>query len=691
MLSLASSLADLPGINAPKIKQLERMGLHCVEDILFHLPRRYEDRTRFDRFPRDESDVAVCVCGTVEKATVKRFQGWKKMFEVVLKEDQQDALSQPLTCRWFNLHFLEKVIISGQRLIVYGKPKLKKHGIVIDQPEFEIVEDDDATSVHLKRIVPVYRATEGMSQRVLRRLTFDILALIPDTAFEERLPFDLDPLPFSKAIREIHFPSSWNDLTMARRHLVLDEFFSMQLFLAARRADSVQRPGTAHRGTGKLTDALLSALPFPLTNAQKRAIQEIARDMATSRPMNRLLHGDVGSGKTLVALSSMLTAVESGSQAALMAPTQILAEQHYLNFRKLLEPLGLSVSLRTGSRDEDAAPLPLFSNCPAKDQSPDIIVGTHALLFEKETFTRLGLVVIDEQHKFGVMQRARLIQQGVMPDVLVMTATPIPRTFTMTIYGDLDVSTLDELPAGRAPIVTALRSTSKLPEAAQFILKHLEAGRQAYIVYPLIEESEKLNAKAATLEYEQWVKLLAPMPVSLLHGRMDPEEKDRVMTAFRDGRTKALVSTTVIEVGIDVPNASIMLVENAERFGLAQLHQLRGRIGRGTHKSFCILLSDAANGEAIEKLQTLERTSNGFEIAEADLRLRGPGDLLGTAQSGLPPLRLGDPLADADLMLLARSTAKSIFESDPKLAKPENLKFRTRIAETRKLILAQVG
>jgi ATP-dependent DNA helicase RecG len=435
-------------------------------------------------------------------------------------------------------------------------------------------------------------------------------------------------------------------------------------------------------------ERLHGALAFRLTGAQKRAIGEIRDDLASARPMNRLLHGDVGSGKTLVAASAMALCVEAGFQAALMAPTQILAEQHYLNFRRLFDPLGIRVALRTGTRKEQGGEMPLFSGgacdrdgaAALSDSEPQILVGTHALLYEGAGFSRLGLVVIDEQHKFGVAQRARLRAQGHAPDVLVMTATPIPRTLTMTLYGDLDVSTLDEV-----------RPAEKLADAAEFIRAQITEGRQAYIVYPLVEESERLDAKAVTAEIARWRELLAPFPCEMLHGRVPSEEKDAIMERFRRNETRALVATTVIEVGIDVPNATCMLIEDAERFGLAQLHQLRGRIGRGGHKSYCILLASGDGEEGMEKLRTLERTSDGFEIAEADLRLRGPGDMLGTAQSGLPPLRLGDLFEDAGLMKLARNHAFLIFEKDPRLEQPENAGCRILLARNRHSTLSQVS
>lgn len=700
---LETPLRELAWIPPQRLRQLARFGLATIGDLLTHYPRRYEDRTKFDRFPQQESETPVCVSGIVTKTAAKRFGGWKKLFEVTLEEDASHALSQPLVCRWFNAHFVQKMLATGQRLVVYGKPKLRGKTICIDHPEFEIVENDADISIHLQRITPIYRATEGLTQRGLRETIYRVLEAMRGVALENQLPAELDARPLGEALRQIHFPDNEAQRLAAKRHLVLAEFFAMQLFIGAKRVETISRRGESHCGPGEVTARFLKSLPFALTNAQERTIAELRADLAAERPMNRLLHGDVGSGKTVVALAAMLLAVEAGFQAALMAPTQILAEQHFLNFARWLKPLGVSLGLRTGARTENTA-LPLFDESqwldsvrgagiarPRFNADPDILIGTHALLYEGVEFSRLGFAVIDEQHKFGVLQRARLIEQASAPDVLVMTATPIPRTLTMTVYGDLDVSTLDEMPANRGKIVTGVREASKLPEAVAFIRKHLEAGRQCYIVYPLIDESAKLEAKAAAGEFAKWQTLLAPLPCELLHGRIDPAEKDAIMERFRRGGTKALIATSVIEVGIDVANANIMLIENAERFGLAQLHQLRGRIGRGEHRSYCILISDAANAEAIEKLRTLEQTANGFEIAEADLRLRGPGDILGTAQSGLPPLKLGNLLEDQALMRLARDAATKLFARDPFLTQPENQRFRDMIVQRKKLMLAQIS
>ncbi len=707
-LTLAQPLAEVPGLGPVRLKALERLGLSTVNDLLTHYPRRYEDRRHFEHFPNAATDTPVCVCGVVVSTAAKRLGGRRQMFEATLQEVERHALSSLLTIRWFNAWYVQKLFAAGQRVVIYGKPKAKGAQMFIDHPEFEIIEheDDEEGLIHLKRITPIHATTEGLSQRALRTLIYRVLQAADLRDVETPLPAGMDPLTRADALRAIHFPEDDHQREKARRHLVLSEFFGLQMLVNARRTRTISRPGESHCGPGKLLDRFHDSLPFALTGAQWRCLGEIRGDLAAARPMNRLLQGDVGAGKTLVALSAMLLAVEAGFQAVLMAPTQILAEQHYLVFKRWLEPLGLRLALRTGSRREEStretdlfqASDPLaepadLQHTQHADGQPDIVIGTHALLFDKNPPPRLGLVVIDEQHKFGVLQRAALSAgRPVAPDILVMTATPIPRTLAITVYGDLDVSLLDELPANRGKIITRVRPDSKLHEAGQFILAQLAAGRQAYLVYPLIEDSEKLTAKAATVRFEHWKEVLAPYRVELLHGKMRPEEKDGVMRRFRDGEAHALVSTTVIEVGIDVKNANLMLIENAERFGLAQLHQLRGRIGRGEHKSYCLLMTDArASVAAGEKLRVLEDSGDGFVIAEADMKLRGPGDILGTAQSGLPPLKLGDLLLDGDLMRQARTAAKDLFEADPTLRREENRRFRVYITESKKFNLVQVS
>ena len=686
-VEISQPLEELRWIPRPKLLALRRLGIQTIEDLLTHFPRRHEDRTEFPHFPREESDSPICLCGEVIKTSLRRFGGWKKIFEATLQESEANALSEPLVCRWFNLHYVQKMIVTGQRLVVFGKPRLRGKRICMDHPEFEVIENDEEISIHFRRITPIYPATEGLSQRVLRSMIYRLLNDPAPAGLETLLPDALmnGDMTRAAAIRAIHFPDDWQQRDSAREHLVLSEFFATQMLIASRRTDSSIRIGQSHCGSGELFDKFVKSLPFELTGAQEKVIAEIRRDLAAGHPMNRLLQGDVGSGKTLVAIAAMLLAVEAGYQSAFMAPTQILAEQHYDVLRRWLDPLGVRVALRTGARQEESGALSLFgpAQVPFRVHQLQIIVGTHALLYESVSFSNLGLVVIDEQHKFGVAQRARLAMREPAPDMLVMTATPIPRTLTMTIYGDLDVSTIDEMPRNRGKIVTAVRDDSKLPEVLTFLRTELERGRQLYVIYPLIDESEKLDVKAATAEYQLWRERLRPFRCELLHGRIAPVEKQQIMERFRRGETNVLISTTVLEVGVDVPNASVMLIENAERFGLAQLHQLRGRIGRGEHKSYCILLTSTQAKEGSAKLAVLERTGNGFEVAEADWELRGPGDLLGTAQSGLPALKIGNLKTDADLMRRARAAAISIFEADPRLEWPENQRFRHLIVEQR--------
>ena len=676
MIDISEKLEELGWIPRPKLLALRRLGIEIVEDLLTHFPRRHEDRTEFPKFPHEESDVPICLCGEVIKTSLRRFGGWKKIFEATLQESHANALSEPLVCRWFNLHYVQKMIATGQRLVVFGKPRLRGKRICMDHPEFEVIENDAEISIHFRRITPIYPATEGLSQRTLRSIIYRLLNELSDGPIKTLAPAGLVHGERRDAIRAFHFPENWKARDAAREHLVLSEFFAMQMLIGSRRTESSIRLGGSHCGAGALLEKFLAGLPFELTGAQTKVIAEIRRDLAASHAMNRLLQGDVGSGKTVVAIAAILLAIEAGYQATFMAPTQILAEQHYDVLRRWLEPLGVHMALRTAARQEESF-LPLM----VADENPNVLIGTHALLYDTVSFSNLGLVVIDEQHKFGVAQRARLTAREPAPDVLVMTATPIPRTLTMTVYGDLDVSIIDEMPRNRGKIVTAVRDESKLGEVLSFLRKQLEAGRQLYVIYPLIDESEKLDVKAAAAEYELWRERLRPYPCELIHGRIPPEEKQKIMERFRRGDSSALISTTVIEVGVDIPNATVMLVENAERFGLAQLHQLRGRIGRGEHKSYCILLTSDQSKETAAKLTVLEKTSNGFEVAEADWELRGPGDLLGTAQSGLPALRIGDLKTDAGLMRQARAAAMSIFKADPRLESPENQRFRRLIVE----------
>lgn len=662
--SASDALSSVDFISAKEVLAYHSAGIESALDLLMRLPKRYEDRRRFDRFPTQAGGGSCCLRGTVIDTQVKRLGGRRQFYEAILIESTEAALAtSQITCRWFNMPWMKNMLAAGHEVVLYGKPKEYQGGIIIDHPDFEIVGDDQ-DSVHLERIVPVYKSVSGVAQRRQREHVHSLLASIDQSSLAP--VYDVDPsYPRNEAMQEVHFPNSSEQAQAAKRYFALEEFFALQLNVVWKRARHHEHEG---RVLGKKTALLTEfyhSLPFDLTGAQKRSVKEIIGDMRSPHPMSRLLQGDVGSGKTFVAMCAMLLAVDSGVQAALMAPTQILAEQHYLTFCQWLEPLGVRLSLVTGSRREDSH-LEL-------DGEAQIIIGTHALLYERVEFDDLGLVVIDEQHKFGVGQRALLVRQGVMPDVLVMTATPIPRTLTLTLYGDLDVSILDERPAGRGEVVTALRKSPKVSDITKFLKEHLSTGRQAYLVYPLVEESDSLKAQAATNEFDKWVKRLSKFQLGLLHGKMPAEQKEQVMTSFREGELQVLVATTVIEVGVDVPNANIMVIYNAERFGLAQLHQLRGRIGRGEFKSYCILATDGKSPEAMEKLQVLADTTDGFKIAEADLRLRGPGDLLGTAQSGLADLRFVDFLADTELIREARALAEDVLETDPMLEQSPDL------------------
>jgi len=682
-LPAATRIEELDWVPRQRLPALRRLGLQTLGDLLRHFPRRYENRVKFDRFPDEASETPVCLFGVVRKTVYRRF-GSRRIFEARIEDESAGVLGSPLICRWFNMPWVQKMITGDQQIVVFGKPRVRGKQVVMEHPEFEVIEEDAERSIHFDRITPVHPAGDGVTPRALRVLIH--------RALEETDPATIPLLWPGNAVsarvwREVHFPENFGEQENARTQLVREEFFGIQLVVCARYAAMRGQGGTPKPGDGSSWAKVQSSLPFELTASQRKVMEEISADLASPHRMNRLLQGDVGSGKTLVALRAMLQAAESGWQAALMAPTQILAEQHYLNFRRILDPLGIPVVLRTAARKESSGGTDEGAHAsrvsdPAARRIPPLVIGTHALLFENTGLERPGLIVIDEQHKFGVLQRSRLIARGDAPDVLVMTATPIPRTITQTLYGDLDVSVIREKPAGRGKVITAVREPSKLPDIIAFLREKIAEGRQAYVVYPLVEESEKLDVKSARAEFEKWTGLLAPARVGLVHGRLDSDEKELVMREFRAGTIAALVATTVIEVGVDVPNACIMLVEEAARFGLSQLHQLRGRIGRGAEKSYCILLQENPDRTAKEKLNALETTSDGFVIAEADLHLRGPGDILGTAQAGLPPLRLGDLLRDGELMTEARKAARALLESDPDLSLPGHEHFREFVENT---------
>ncbi|MBK8037030.1 MAG: ATP-dependent DNA helicase RecG [Verrucomicrobiaceae bacterium] len=676
---LTLALAAVPGLPAKVARTLVKEGISTMADVVWHLPSRHEDRRRMEALAFQAALTPSCHHVIVTKCANKFFGRGKGTFEALVQQ-AGGLLGQQLTLRWWNMPWLSKSLAEGMELIVYGVIKDFKGRLSIVHPEYEIIkgEDDESATIHTGRITPIYRLRGGMTQKALRVAAWHVLQHLPPDFVDDLLPKPSEQGEFAgmtraKALREVHFATSNEVLAVARRYLALEEFYGYQLRVAQRRRRMLDAGGRAQKGTGELLRDFFAELPFQLTEAQKRCLDEIHRDMASTAPMNRLLHGDVGSGKTVVAFAAMLRAIESGAQAVLMAPTQILAEQHARTAAKWLEPLGLSVTLLT-SQSRQQGP----------SSQSDIVIGTHALLFNDELLSNVGLIVIDEQHKFGVAQRAKLIRKSATPDVLVMTATPIPRTLTLTVYGDLDVSTIDQRPRDGVKIITKVRARTKQAEAAKFLRDQIEEGRQGYIVYPLIDESEKVDAGAAVKGHAEWSKLLAPLEVGLLHGKLSPEEKEHVMKRFRDGKLDALVSTTVIEVGIDVPNATVMFIHDAGRFGLAQLHQLRGRIGRGAHTSYCVLFIDDKDEENKMRLAIMEETSDGFQIAEEDLKRRGPGDVLGHAQSGEAPLLFGELLADTRLVRLARQLADKTLEDDPTLARPALAAFRDAIATPEK-------
>jgi ATP-dependent DNA helicase RecG len=666
---LAAPVTSVWGVGEERAKLLARLGIFTTEGLLLHKPRRYEDRRKFLSIRELKLDEPATVRGKIIAAGIKRFKkGTRAMFECVF-----DDGTARLHCRWWQAQpWMEDWFTVGREFLVFGKLEDAKKPRTFTHPETELVEPGEDEFVHVNRIVPVHPLTEGLTARVLRTLVWRALEKFEKEITEPAIALDLKRFPArSNAVRMIHFPEELTDVEIARQRLALDEFVVLQFQIQSRRKKfEASAKALPCSGDNRLMKPFLAQLGFKLTAAQANVLKEIRADMGGAHPMRRLLQGDVGSGKTAVAACSALMALESGFNVVLMAPTEILAEQHFRNFTKWFEPLGVKVELQTGSRKsgedgglklEDGKRVrPSILNSPSS-----IYVGTHALFTAGFDLPKLGLVIIDEQHKFGVAQRETLVRKGNYPHLLVMTATPIPRTLGLTLYGDLDVSVIDEMPAGRGQIKTFVRMTDKLPKVFAFIREKISGGRQAYIVYPRVEVADTdKDIKAVTKEFENVQRALTGFKVGLLHGRIKPVEKERVMADFRANIIQALVATSLIEVGVDVPNATVMLIENAEHFGLAQLHQLRGRIGRGAHESFCILVSDAQHPEAQARLKILEETNDGFKIAEADLKLRGPGELLGREQSGLPNLRFGNLAEDLNLIRQARElVAKSFYNA----------------------------
>ncbi|MBD2576605.1 ATP-dependent DNA helicase RecG [Oscillatoria sp. FACHB-1406] len=695
-----SSYASKPSLNTP-LRELaeiqrrriakpleERLGLYTVRDVLFYYPRDHIDYARQVNIGQLVAGETVTLVGTVKRSNCFTSPKNKKLtiFELILR----DRTGQIKLNRFFGgANFtnrgwqerLKRQYPEGSVIAASGLVKQNKYGFTLDNPEIEILDGPGAAieSIKIGRILPVYPLVEGVTADVVRHA---VLAALPATeSITDPLPAVLKRqyglIGLKDAIAQIHFPSDRDSLTHARRRLVFDEFFYLQLGFLQRRAQLKKAEKSAVLvPSGELSEQFKRILPFSLTNAQQRVVGEILQDLNSETPMNRLVQGDVGSGKTVVGVYAILAAIQSGYQAALMAPTEVLAEQHYRKLVTWFNLLHLPVELLTGStkaakRREIHAQL--------ETGELPLLVGTHALIQDKVKFRQLGLVVIDEQHRFGVEQRARLLDKGRSPHVLTMTATPIPRTLALTLHGDLDVSQIDELPPGRQPIQTTALNGKQRRQAYDLIRREIAQGRQVYVILPMIEESEKMDLRAATQEYERLQEIFPEFKVGLLHGRMSSAEKEDVLKQFRDNETQIIVSTTVIEVGVDVPNATVMLIENAERFGLSQLHQLRGRVGRGSHQSYCLLMSGTNNPDAKQRLAVLEQSQDGFFISEMDLRFRGPGEVLGRRQSGVADFALASLVEDQEVLNLAREAAEKLIFADESLGGMSSLKKELEI------------
>ena len=666
--ALQKTVASARGVGPGLAHKLERLNLRTVEDLLWHLPRRHEDRRRMKRIDALVPGETVTLTGVV--TSVSFFQPPRRPKMSIFKATISDG-SGHVQMVFFNRPYLRSALTKGMKLLVNGKVERPKKGpaqtLVMNGPDYEELGGED-DAIHVGRIVPMYGLTEGLMQRAMRKImkvaVDDFTPLVPDIlpatvrkaqAFPSR----------SSALREVHFPDTPESHASAMEALIFEELFVMQVGLALRRRESERLPRSGRYTLGlDAVDRFAEGLPFPPTEAQARVMREIRDDLLSPVPMSRLVQGDVGSGKTVIAAFAAWCAISSGFQAAVMAPTEILAEQLA---RKVQDLIGHEHAIRllTGSLGAAARREALEG---LAEGSINVAVGTHALIQDDVRFHNLGLAVVDEQHKFGVVQRSTLRNKGYNPDVLVMTATPIPRTLSLTLYGDLETSIIDQLPAGRSPIRSFWRPSEKLDAVYDFVEKQLEEGRQAYVVCPLVEESEKLEAASATAEAQRVSERFPHRRVGLLHGRMRSDEKDLVMERFRSRAFDILVSTTVVEVGVDVANATVMIVQNADRFGLAQLHQLRGRVGRGQHQSYCVFIADPTSEEGIERMQVISSTTDGFRIAEEDLRFRGPGDFIGSRQSGLPDLRVADLVRDKAVLERARLAARELIGRDSFLA-----------------------
>ncbi|MBX2821736.1 MAG: ATP-dependent DNA helicase RecG, partial [Rhodothermaceae bacterium] len=666
-------LQYLKGIGPRKGEVLEKAGVRTYRDLLHYFPRRYLDRSSVTPIASIKPQVgSMTVVGSVV-STGHVPGGRRTRFEVVLQDESGGRLKGV----WFHrTGWIAKVFAKGDRVAFHGKPQQFGRQFSITHPDFDKL-DEEGASLDTGRIIALYPGGAafdkvGMTSRSFRKAVHGLFKT-EGLRIPEVLPAWLVEkyklMEGRVALRAAHFPKSSVELAQGRERLKFEELFFIQLMLGMTRQGKQKVAGPVLEAKGTYMNRFLDdVLPFELTGAQKNALEDIKKDTAKGIQMNRLVQGDVGSGKTVVAVAAMMHALDNGYQSAFMAPTEILAEQHYANLVKYLEPLGVEVRLLIGGQRKALREEILED---IREGRGHVVVGTHAVIQDKVAFKQLGMAIVDEQHRFGVLQRAEMLSKGDSPHMVLMTATPIPRSLAMTLYGDLDVTVMDELPAGRKPIETMLRSDKRRGEVYAFIKEQLREGRQAYVVYPLVEESEKLDLKDAESGYEKLVEEFRPYKVDLIHGRMFAYEKEEAMDRFKSGETDILVATTVIEVGVDVPNATVMVIEHAERFGLSQLHQLRGRVGRGGNQSYCVLMADyKRTAEAEERLNTMVATTDGFQISEVDLKLRGAGDFFGTKQSGLPDLKIADITVDVEILTSARDAARELLDKDPQLQDP---------------------
>ena len=670
-MELMDSIYDLKGVGEKVGDKLAKLGIHTLKDMIEHYPREYEDRRKITPISEcqlnESNNILAKVCSKPQLTK----KGSKVLVSFRVKDE-----TEALMITFFGQAYMKNNFKLGETYLFYGKVKHKYGYHEMESPEYQKVDDGHQLNT-VAKITPIYPTTQKLSQKVIRGLIETCLKEVL-SGVEDHLPKRIrqqyDLVEKKEALQGIHFPKDSDHFFQARKRLVFEELFMLQLSLYQLKADFAKKLlGVAHQITPELK-AFMQTLPFELTGAQKRVMREIVHDMKSTYAMNRLVQGDVGSGKTVIAAISLFLAVKDGYQGALMAPTEVLVIQHYDFIKEIMTPFGIEVGLLTGSTTAKQKRLLLEG---LKEKRIHIVVGTHALIEDNVEIPNLGLVITDEQHRFGVRQRLKLTEKGTIPDVMVMTATPIPRTLALILYGDMDISIIDELPPGRQPIKTNAVSSDYHPRIYRFIEKQIAEGRQCYIICPMVEENEKNTELRNVIDYTEYLKteVFTQIPIAFLHGKMKPKEKNEIMAAFARNETKILVSTTVIEVGVNVPNSTIILIENAERFGLAQLHQLRGRVGRGKHQSYCILVSDSKNKVTKKRLQIMEESTDGFVIAETDLKLRGPGEFFGTKQHGLPEMKIANLYTDAKVLKEVQACVGKLLKMDPSLSEQENQKL----------------